>query len=126
MDDSETREKSEKETEMNEQKIIEAMAKADGYEKYFFPARFSEKQLWFKGIDQTPCDIPDYLTDGEIDRMVRGLDEVKASMYGRLLHEVMSAFLGRSAYVADFVQAPEEKKVEAYLRAIGKWTKEME
>jgi len=101
---------------MNEEKIIEAMARADG-------------KKWTLKTDLAPlgkrvakCLLPDYLTDdNQIDRMVRGLDEKELSAYVGYLERVMGCGLNKYLF-----QATAEQKVEAYLRAVGKWTKEME
>ena len=97
---------------MNEQKKIEAMARADGYQwitPYDGLGQWNNKNL--EQVDN----LPDYLTDNEIDRMVRGLDDNDFHEYCKHLGAVC---LRDDKHPW---KAPSEEKVEAYLRAVGEW-----
>ena len=110
---------------MNEQKQIEAMAKADGWTKGGSPT------VWRKGDDLLwTHQLPAYLTDAnQIERLVEGLDrDTKWKMVNELAKILFYVFSGRanSEVAMYFLCATTAQKVEAYLRAVGEWTKEME
>ena len=120
---------------MNKQ-IIEAMAKADGF-VFVREIPFNSLGSLYShpdGVGYFPSNqLPDYFTDNEIDRMVRDLkDDLRvAHQYVKELMEIVGQDIGNFGHyypieVAVFALATTAQKVEAYLKAIGKWTKEME
>ena len=100
---------------MDKKLQIEAMARLDGYscvkrDGWWWGRRGETGVVRFK-------DLPNYHTDNEIDRMVRGLGVIEVNIY---LSHLSRFFI--SATEADRTQATEEQKVEAFLRTHGEWT----
>ena len=62
--------------------------------------------------------LPDYHTDNEIDRMVRGLSESELLGYTHRLAEVVGGYV----WNGPLLTATEDQKREAYLKAKGAWT----
>jgi hypothetical protein len=96
---------------MKREQQMEAMAKADGLE-------YTEYDGGWWGIRGVTGivrskDLPNYFTDNEIDRMVRGLSIIERFTY--------IGFLAGSTE-ADRVANTAEQKVEAYLRATNNWS----
>ena len=105
---------------MNEQKIIEAMAQKDGYQwitPYDGLGQWNNKNL--EQVDN----LPDYLTDNEIDRMVRGLVKDDPDMYDNYLSMIEWVTRRDNTFM---LCATAPQKCEALLRMEGTWTKEME
>jgi hypothetical protein len=111
---------------MNKEQMMEAMARLDGWdlhpkevEDWTDPAIWAKKEgrgLVFK------MNLPDYFTDNEIDRMVRGLDGRELDTYATTLSRIISPDL--EPYwtpdgVTEILKATEDQKVEAYLKAKG-------
>jgi len=103
---------------MNEEKIIESMAAADG--EYLFELNDHDHDGW------KPPVLPAYLhDDNPIDRMVRGLEEDDSYLYASTLCQI----LGIDNMLCDWsmdlnakmLKATTAPKVEAYLRATGLW-----
>ena len=109
---------------MSEQKQIEAMARADGkpVESVIMGKLYYAKK--FDGFYRD-TEIPDYFSDNEIDRMVRGLvDDLEQDDGGWTALDRYESILGDMTNYISVATA--EQKVEAYLKAKGLWTKEME
>ena len=112
---------------MNKKLITEAMARADGYTQNGVAGEILyRRENEILGFDE----LPDYFTDNEIDRMVRGLSpELLREYYYVQLNLIITKQeneKGKIHYDCEKAQATAAQKVEAYLKAIGKWTKEME
>jgi hypothetical protein len=114
---------------MNEQLQIEAMARADGFE--YKPNNHLGLIVWFKKGHQQGWkanELPDYLHDANpIERMVQVLGDVELSRYEDNLHEIMKRDDPEYVrYSFSIWRSTTAQKVEAYLKAKGLWTKEME
>jgi hypothetical protein len=108
---------------MRNEDQIKAMAAADGYE-YRQGRDWLMNSRWHKNDIEIPDFLlPDYFTDAnQIDRMVRKLDEVHLSRYENSLHEILNRDDPNYVrYSFSIWKATTAQKVEAYLRAIGKW-----
>jgi hypothetical protein len=100
---------------MEKQAIQEAMAVQDG----LIPAQHYDgyRDANYNVIGERP----DYFTDNEIDRMVRDLkdDEELNAKYSKCLRDVCN----RDNTYWTHLALPAQK-VEAYLKAVGKWAEE--
>lgn len=129
---------------MNEQKKMEAMARADGrWQKDVIPEKWTELGDGTVKVEEelghgssVSFFIPDYTTDNEICRMVRGLDKEDRENY---THELMLVMRTtdeirrgvKPANLEDIIEllyraivATPAQKVEAYLKAIGSWVED--
>ena len=105
---------------MKDERIIEEMAKLDGVRLHGWIPTYNDPCNEAMAPEAEP--VPHYLTDhNAVQRVIDGLGEVEASLYGKVLHEVLSAKLGRPANVADFVWAECPSRCEAILKAKGVW-----
>jgi hypothetical protein len=105
---------------MNKEQMMEAMARLDGFkagDKITFPQYFyKEDKIYISS------DLPDYFTDNEIDRMVRGLDDDELDRYtDNLVQITLCDSKGVIKWTRTLLKATEEQKVEAYLKAKGVW-----
>jgi hypothetical protein len=99
-----------------EQLIVEAMAKVDGWRVCSWNGKLYKGLLYANKVG-----LPAYLTDeNHISRMVRGLSKEDGQFYAVSLVGVCDDS------IVDAVRATIAQKVEAYLKAKGLWTKEME
>jgi hypothetical protein len=107
---------------MNKQLQQEAMARLDGWTIYLkHPDPIYDTWKSPRGEGEIYCEtcLPDYFTDNEIDRMVRGLDydHTRTGMVSKY-----SSYLGFLCQVVgcpEILQATADQKVEAYLKAKG-------
>ena len=120
---------------MNKKLITEAMAKADGYEETIqrcgildsgyelTHASALDYRIEVFGVkigSNIAEPLPDYFTDNEIDRMVREMH----FKYGPVYWNELQIICERDS--TDIWLATAAQKVEAYLKARGLWTEEME
>ena len=103
---------------MKREKQQEAMARLDGWESNGnWP---NGNPIWkskgFSVSGNEVVQLPNYHTDNEIDRMVRGLSEEIMWKYANHLGEIVLRDGGKWTH-----QATAEQKVEAYLKAKGVW-----
>ena len=93
---------------MTNEKQNEVMAIADGFTAH-------EYKLYASGFGSS---VPDYDSDNEIDRMVRGLDDKELRAYYFHLSEVM----GINKYEAHLMlKATTAQKKEAFIKCKGEW-----
>ena len=133
MDDSDARKGKAKEKEMNEQKQIEAMARADGY--------VLEREMPFKELGSLYShpdkigyflsdQLPAYTTSHDAcQRVIDGLGREFQWEYSLQLQKTTTGILdGKSGaeLTLNALLATALQKCEAILKALGKWTKEME
>ena len=114
---------------MKLEKQIEAMALIDGFTE--ISMRSDKLPLPLRGIDYicgikfdeiiTP--LPNYTTNNEIDRMVRGLGEKLIESYILQFTYLLDpkADLDWHEIMPSLLQATPAQKVEAFLKAHGEW-----
>jgi hypothetical protein len=103
---------------MNKELQIEAMARCDGLDGVAWRTVFNTGgyvNWWFTSED---IEVPDYHTDNEIDRMVRGIKE-DAELNARYNRELRAICDRDNTYWTHLATA--EQKVEAYLKATNNW-----
>jgi hypothetical protein len=104
---------------MNEELQIEAMARVDGWKVCSWNGQLYKGLLY-----ATNLNLPDYLhDDNEIDRMVRETINKEPSLYPKYLTALEQVTRRDNTFM---LCATTAQKVEAYLKAKGLWTKEME
>ena len=111
---------------MNKAKQIEAMARLDGY--HFIERNLSGKPIYLHDIDRDGMNMsgnetintPDYLHDhNAVQRVIDGLDLSTLERYVQELEKVTHASV---MTVTNMVLATCPQKVEAILKACGKWS----
>ena len=128
MDDSDARKGKAKEKEMNEQKIQKAMARVDGEYRDELPDIQLLRGEWVQKCDygRKLHPIPAYTTSHDaVQRVIDGLEyntHDLDSEYARYW-EHLRTIVG---FVFNMPKATPLQKCEAILKALGKWTKEME
>lgn len=103
---------------MNKQKQREACARLDGFVLDVDSSRGWKNGSWCRQ------EVPTYDTFDDMHRLIGLLNDAEASMYGRILHDVLSRKHGREATVADFVKADKDSEREALLKSTGNWEDE--